>query len=56
LQIKEYIEKMQSSSNSINQISSADELIKYKQLLDGGAITQEEFNLKKKQLLGLEII
>ncbi len=53
LQIKEYIEKMQSSTNSINQFSSADELIKYKQLLDDGVITQEEFNSKKKQLLNL---
>ena len=33
--------------------SAADELIKYKQLLDAGAITQEEFDTKKKQLLGL---
>lgn len=34
-------------------ISSADELLKFKQLLDMGAITQEEFDTKKKQLLGL---
>ena len=33
--------------------SSADELKKYKELLDGGVITQEEFDAKKKQLLGL---
>lgn len=33
--------------------SSADELAKYKSLLDSGAITQEEFDAKKKQLLGL---
>lgn len=31
----------------------ADELKKYKDLLDCGAITQEEFDAKKKQLLGL---
>ena len=31
----------------------ADELKKYKELLDGGVITQEEFDTKKKQLLGL---
>ncbi len=30
-----------------------DELIKYKQLLDMGALTQEEFDAKKKELLGL---
>ena len=33
--------------------SNADELKKYKDLLDGGVITQEEFDAKKKQLLGL---
>ena len=33
--------------------SNADELKKYKDLLDGGIITQEEFDAKKKQLLGL---
>ncbi len=61
LEIKEYVERMQSSANGINQSStnganqssSADELIKYKQLLDGGVITQQEFELKKKELLGL---
>ena len=34
-------------------ISVADELMKYKQLLDVGAITQEEFDAKKMQLLAL---
>jgi predicted Zn-dependent peptidase len=38
---------------SIQQTSSADELKKYKELLDQGIITQEEFDAKKKQLLGL---
>ena len=33
--------------------SSADELLKFKSLLDSGVITQEEFDAKKKQLLGL---
>lgn len=33
--------------------SEADEIAKYKKLLDDGAITQEEFDIKKKQLLGL---
>ena len=32
---------------------NADELKKYKELLDDGVITQEEFDAKKKQLLGL---
>lgn len=35
------------------QQSSADELKKYKELLDIGVISQEEFDAKKKQLLGL---
>jgi len=34
-------------------VSSADELKKYKELLDMGAITQEEFDAKKKELLNL---
>ena len=34
-------------------MSNADELKKYKELLDTGIITQEEFDAKKKQLLGL---
>ena len=33
--------------------NAADEIRKYKELLDMGAITQEEFDAKKKQLLGL---
>lgn len=33
--------------------TNADELKKYKELLDSGTITQEEFDAKKKQLLGL---
>lgn len=35
------------------KISNADELIKYKELLDSGIISQEEFDAKKKQLLDL---
>ena len=33
--------------------SDADELRKFKELLDSGVISQEEFDAKKKQLLGL---
>lgn len=33
--------------------SNADELKKYRDLLDSGVISQEEFDAKKKQLLGL---
>lgn len=39
--------------NNIQKTSNADELKKYKDLLDSGVITQEEFDQKKKQLLGL---
>lgn len=33
------------------QVSNADEIIKFKQLLDDGIITQEEFDKKKQELL-----
>ena len=33
--------------------SAADELKKYKELLDSGTITQEEFDAKKRQILKL---
>ena len=37
----------------IQNVSSAEELKKYKELLDSGIISQEEFDAKKNQLLGL---
>lgn len=37
----------------VNNLSAADEIKKYKELLDLGIITQEEFDQKKKQLLNL---
>ena len=46
-------EQAKSNNNGGAAISSADELKKYKDLLDSGVITQEEFDAKKKQLLGL---
>lgn len=36
-----------------SSVSAVDEILKFKGLLDAGAITQEEFEAKKKQLLGL---
>ncbi len=33
--------------------SSADEILKLKQLLDAGVLTQDEFDAKKRQILGL---
>ena len=49
------IDEFQNKNNTpvqVNQLSVADELKKYKELLDMGVLTQEEFNAKKKQLLG----
>ena len=56
--IKEYIEKQIVNQNkTANSIilspSNADEIKKYKELFDEGIITLEEFEFKKKQLLGL---
>lgn len=42
-----------SAQNQQTINSTADEILKYKNLLDVGAITQEEFDAKKKELLGL---
>lgn len=54
-EIKAFIEEKiyNSSSNQpiVNNVSSADEILKLKQLLDSGVITQEEFDKKKSQLL-----
>lgn len=41
------------SNLSTNIASSYDELIKSKELLDAGILTQDEFDMKKKQILGL---
>ena len=49
-------QKENSTANVTNQTkteSVADEIKKYKDLLDSGAITEEEYNTKKKELLGL---
>lgn len=43
----------QNNQSTPPQASAADEILKYKNLLDMGAITQEEFDAKKKELLGL---
>ncbi len=54
LEAKKYIEsKLGSENNQQSEISSADVLVKYKKLLEAEAITQEEYDKKKKQLLGL---
>lgn len=41
------------NGNNTMKITEADEIAKYKELLDSGAITQEEYEVKKKQILGL---
>lgn len=41
----------ESKQNETTNSSNADEIMKYKQLLDNGAITQEEFDKKKQELL-----
>lgn len=57
--IRERVEACKEAKNNpviaapVAAVSVADELKKFKDLLDMGAITQEEFDAKKKQLLGL---
>ena len=54
--VSEQISNRQNNKGSVtvvNSTSNADELKKYKDLLDSGIITQAEFDAKKKQLLGL---
>lgn len=38
---------------SVQMVSNADEIKKYKELFDEGIITQEEFMIRKKELLGI---
>ena len=40
-------------ANNDSSFSKADEIRKYKSLMDEGIITQEDFDKNKKQLLGL---
>lgn len=53
--IKKKIEEIKNApaGGAVQQTSPAEELKKFKELLDMGAISQEEFDTKKKQLLGL---
>ena len=55
--VKQKVEEVKKQKNApvvvANSVSAADELKKFKELLDLGIITQEEFDAKKKQLLGL---
>lgn len=47
------VAKNTNATTPVNVHSVADELLKWKGLLDQGVITQEEFDAKKKELLGL---
>ena len=46
-------QKVAAPTTVITQTDEADKLKKFKELLDSGIITQEEFDAKKKELLGL---
>lgn len=51
--INKLIRSRQTKNSPQATTSNADELKKYKELFDSGVITQEEFDAKKKQILGL---
>ncbi len=53
--INEYFADFKKKANTVPAapISEADELLKFKKLLDDGIISQDDFNAKKKQLLGI---
>jgi len=42
----------QANQTAAPLLSIADEILKFKQLLDAGVLTQEEFDTKKRQLMG----
>ena len=50
---EDFEQEQKNASAGSAAVSAADELKKFKELLDMGVITQEEFDAKKKQLLGL---
>lgn len=53
-EIEKYKQSKSIQQTVVSSSSPADELMKYKQLLDMGAINQDEFDLKKKGLLNLD--
>lgn len=52
-ELKEYIESFQRETSEVNNatINGADEIKKYKELMDSGAISTEEYECKKKKIL-----
>lgn len=58
IEVADYVKnKVEETKNgggqTVKNVSAADEIKKFKELLDMDIITQEEFDAKKKQLLGL---
>ena len=51
--IKKNDESTIGSKNKLQELSNIEEIKKYKELLDIGAITKDEFETKKKELLNL---
>ena len=51
--LKDMLEKCVSSTSSASSNDSMSQLIQLKQLLDQGIITQSDFEIKKKQILGI---
>ena len=51
--VQDRVRAAKESKNNPANVSAADEILKFKQLLDSGIITQEEYESKKKQLLGV---
>ena len=51
--VSKLLMERQTSKPVSNEASSIEDLKKYKELLDTGVISQEEFDAKKKQLLGV---
>lgn len=45
--------EVQNADTTTVSVSASEEIMKYKKLLDAGAITEDEYNEKKKQLLDL---
>lgn len=53
LMMKKNTQQPVTNYSPVIPLSNADELLKFKNLLDDGYISQEEFEAKKKQLLSL---
>jgi hypothetical protein len=51
LRIKEYVDNYSEVASTVAPSSSADEILKYKKLLDIGAITDEQYQKKLRELI-----